>query len=408
MPPRLIYLDNGSTSWPKAPSVAQAMADAVTHPVGNPGRGQHHISQATGEVTMRLRRVLAKRINAPAPERICLSSGATASMNMALLGLLWFTPRPAGERPIVVTTSIEHNAVRRPLLHQQREGVCEIVEIPCDAEGFVEAEAVIEAATEPRCVAVVMSSCSNVLGTIQPIEAVGRGLRERALQVLLIVDAAQSMGALPMDVQAMGIDVLVFSGHKALLGPAGIGGMYLSDRAYSTTGIAGEGGPIRPTCFGGTGGTLRGSIEELNPPEMPGVFEVGTTNTVGQAGLLAALEDESMPTWEESLAQERRLLSMFLERFGGEDRVRLLGPRGVDRRHGVVSFTVSGYTAQEVSAYLESEWGIICRAGLHCAPGAHRAMGTLEQGAVRVSPGPLTTEEEMGSLIEAVEGLLES
>ncbi|VAX40292.1 Cysteine desulfurase, partial [hydrothermal vent metagenome] len=406
--PRLIYLDNGSTSWPKAPSVAHAVAEAVTHPVGNPGRGQHHLAKATGEVTMRLRRLLAERINAPSPERVCLSSGATASMNMALLGLLWFNPRPAGERPIVVTTAIEHNAVRRPLLHQQREGVCDIVEIPCDAEGFVEAEAVVEAAAAGRCVAVVMSACSNVLGTIQPIEAVGRGLRERAPGVLFIVDAAQSMGVLPMDVQAMGVDVLVFSGHKALLGPAGIGGAYLSERAYSTTGVAGEGGPIRPTCFGGTGGTLTGSLEAFNPPAMPGVFEVGTTNTIGQAGLLAALEDEGVPTGEASLAQERRLLGMFFERFGGEERVRILGPRGVDRRHGLVSFNLDGYTAQEVSTLLDTEWGIVTRAGLHCAPGAHRAMGTLEQGAVRVSPGPLTTEAEMGVLLEAVGQLLES
>lgn len=407
MPDNLIYLDNGSTSWPKAPSVARAMTDAITRPVGNPGRGQHHVSKATGEVTMRLRRALAKKINAPAPERIVLSSGSTSSTNMALLGLLWFAPKPEGERPIVVTTHIEHNAVRRPLLHQERDGVCDLVVIPCDADGFVDAEAVIEAATDPRCLAVAMTMCSNVIGTIQPIEAVGRGLRERAPHALFLADAAQAMGAMPIDVQAMCIDMLPFSGHKALLGPTGIGGMYVSERAYTTTGVAGEGGPIRPTCFGGTGGTLTGSIEEFIPSEMPGVFEVGTTNTVGQAGLLAALEDKDVPSHTESLAHERRLLGMFIERYGDDDRVRILGPLSVERRHGLVSFNLDGYTAQEVSTYLDTEWGIAIRAGLHCAPGAHRAMGTVKLGAVRVSPGPFTTETEMGTLIEAVERLLE-
>lgn len=380
------------------------MLDAINAPAGNPGRGQHQASKHAGEATARLRERVAAMVNAPSADRICLSSGSTASLNMALFGLLWYHPKPDGERPVVVTSVLEHNAVRRPLKLLKREKVCDVVEIGCSAEGFIDAEEVVAAATDPRCVAVVTNMCSNVIGTIQPTEAIGKGLRARAPHVLFIADAAQSMGALPIDVRAMCIDVLGFSGHKSMLGPVGTGGMYVSERAYVEDGELG--GPIRPTIFGGTGGTLTGSLEELNPPAMPGVFEVGTSNVVGRAGLLAALEDEGVPPQGVALAHERRLVGMFIDRFWGDERVRILGPREVGRRHGVVSFTVRDYTANEVSAYLDGECGIAVRAGLHCAPDAHRAMGTLEQGAVRVSPGPFSTDGEMGRLIGAVERLL--
>lgn len=408
MPHDLIYLDNASTSWPKAPGVGPALLDAILRPVGNPGRGQHRVSKLAGEATMRLRGAIAGLVNAPSPERICLSSGSTASLNMAILGLLWFEPKPAGERPMVVTTVLEHNAVRRPLKHLERDGVCEIVEIGCSPDGFVDPDEIVSAAADERCVAVAMTMCSNVIGTAQPIEAIGKGIRARAPHALFIADAAQAMSALPIDVQAMGIDVLAFSGHKAMLGPGGTGGMFISERAYTTTGVAGQGGPIRPVQFGGTGGSLAGSIEDLNPSELPGVFEVGTSNVVGRAGLLAAMEDEQVPAQPVALAHERRLIAMFIDRFGADERVRILGPHEVGRRHGVVTFNIEGYSPQEVSTYLDTEWGIAIRAGLHCAPAAHRAMGTLDTGgAVRASPGPFSTDAEMGTLIEAIERLLD-
>jgi selenocysteine lyase/cysteine desulfurase len=180
--------------------------------------------------------------------------------------------------------------------------------------------------------------------------------------------------------------------------------MFVSERAYC---VASPCGPMRPTRFGGTGGTLAGSIEDFNPAEMPGVFEVGTQNVVGRAGLLAAIEDKSVPPRAIALAHERRLIGMFIDRFAGDERISILGPHDVSRRHGVVSFNVDGFTPQEVSAYLDAEWAIAVRAGLHCAPSAHRAMGTLEGGgAVRASPGPFSTDAEMGRLIEAIEALL--
>ncbi|MBK7403787.1 MAG: aminotransferase class V-fold PLP-dependent enzyme [Phycisphaerales bacterium] len=265
----------------------------------------------------------------------------------------------------------------------------------------------IAAAADERCRAVAMTMCSNVVGTSQPVEAIGKGLRARAPHVLFIADAAQAMSALPIDVQAMGIDMLAFSGHKAMLGPGGTGGMFVSERAYTAEGLGGRGGPVRPTRFGGTGGTLAGSVEDFNPPALPGVFEVGTQNVVGRAGLLAALEDDKVPPQPIALAHERRLIGMFIDRFAGDDRIALLGPTAVDRRHGVVTFNVKGFSPQEVSAYLDSEWAIAVRAGLHCAPSAHRAMGTLEGGgAVRASPGPFSTDAEMGKLIGAIERLL--
>ena len=393
------------------------MLDTIKKPVGNPGRGGHRVSQHAGQVTGRLREAVAKRINAPAPERICLSSGSTESLNAAILGLLWFHPKPHAQQPVVVTTVLEHNAVRRPLKHLQRDGVCQVVEIGCNKEGFVDAQQIIEAASQPGCVAVAMTACSNVVGTAQPIETIGQGLRAQAPEVLFLVDGAQAMGALPLDVQAFGIDILAFSGHKAMLGPPGTGGMYLSDRAYTTddggegsegsAGSGGGGGPIRPSRFGGTGGTLKGSVEDFMPPEMPGAFEVGTQNIVGRTGLLAALEDPAVPSQADALAHERELIGLFLERFADDPHVKILGPAGTDRRHGVVSFTIEGYSPQEVSSLLDSEWGIAIRAGLHCAPSAHRAMGTIKTGGcVRASPGPFSTAEEMQTLIRAVEQLV--
>jgi selenocysteine lyase/cysteine desulfurase len=400
----LTYLDNASTSWPKAPAVGPAMLDAINSPAGNPGRGQHRVSRRAGEATCHLREAIASRINAGSPAQICLSSGSTASLNDAILGLLWSGEPPKGARPRVVTTVLEHNAVRRPLKHLERDGYCEVIEVGCSPDGFVDAGEVVAAAADERCCAVVMTMCSNVVGTAQPIEEIGRGLRERAAHVLFIADGAQAMGALPIDVQAMHIDILAFSGHKAMLGPGGTGGMFISDRAYRHDGTACR---IRPTRYGGTGGTLAGSVEDFNPPELPGVFEVGTQNVVGRAGLLAALEDEAVPPQEVALAHERRLIGMFIDRFGSDERVTILGPVEVDRRHGVVTFNVHGFTPQEVSGCLDGEWGIAVRAGLHCAPSAHRAMGTLEGGgAVRASPGPFSTDGEMGKLIGAIEALI--
>lgn len=401
-----IYLDNASTSWPKAPAVAQAMHEAIVHPVGNAGRGQHRASRHAGEVTAQLRQAVARMINAPSPERICLSSGSTESLNAAILGLLWYHPKSA-HKPVVVTTVLDHNATRRPLKHMQRDGLCDLVEIGCNAEGFVDAQEVIDAATDSRCIAVVMTACSNVVGTAQPIDTIGRGLAQHTPDTLFIVDGAQAMGALPIDVQQSHIDVLAFSGHKAMLGPPGTGGMYLSKQAYTTDGTAGQGGPIAPTRFGGTGGTLKGSVEDLIPSEMPGVFEVGTQNMVGRAGLLAALEDPQVPSQTDALAHERTLISLFIERFKDEPRIRILGPKTVTQRHGVVSFTIEGYTPQEISTILDGQWSIAIRAGLHCAPSAHRAMGTIDTGGcVRASPGPFSTQSDMRTLIAAVEHLL--
>lgn len=382
------------------------MLKAIEEPAGNPGRGQHHISKAAGEATRRLRQVVAARINAPTPERVCLSSGSTESINVGILGLLGFEARPASERPLAVTTVLEHNAVRRALKELEHRGVCDVAEVGCSSDGFVDPGEVVARASDERCALVAMTMCSNVIGTAQPIAEIGVGLRARAPQAIFLADAAQAMGALPIDVRAMGIDILCFSGHKALLGPGGTGGMYISERAYTLR--DGRGGPVRPTRFGGTGGTLAGSVEDLMPPELPGVFEVGTQNVAGRAGLLAAMEDPGVPASERALAHERRLVGMFINHFAGDERVRILGPRDVSRRHGVVSFTVRGLSPQEVSGLLDERWGIAVRAGLHCAPSAHRAMGTLAGGgAVRASPGPFSREEDMERLIEALGEILE-
>ncbi len=391
-----IYLDNACTSFPKAPGIDQAAAMFLREQAFNPARGGYAGAIETGRILDRLREKLAKLVGSPSPGRVVLTSGSTHAINLCALGMFEDCARAKPRR--VLVTSMTHNAITRPLARQASRGVIEIVEIPGDTQGLIEPSAIIEAIDE-RTALVCMTHASNVCGTIQPIGEVGRAIRERGLPALLLVDAAQSAGVLDLNVERDAIDLLAFSGHKGLRGPTGIGGLFVSTRAFDEKGEPSN-QRLMPVLSGGTGGN---TTEPIMPGGMPKRFEPGTPNTLGAAVLLAAVEAISDDERARSLAHERALISRLRERIGGTAGIRLVGADRVEDATPVQSIVIDGYEPTDIATILDQSFGIAVRAGLHCAPIAHATLGTLESGGtVRVSPGPHTTEQEIDHCADAL------
>lgn len=396
MTPGLVYLDNAATSWPKPPEVAAAMAAFLAESAGNPGRGSHRLAREAARVIESAREALARLVNAEKPERIVLTHGCTDAVNLAIHGRIgWRLHRPDASardaKPHVVMTCAEHNAVARTLHTYARDGEIELSVVPCDAEGFCGAGPILSACS-PRTVLVCLTHASNACGTIQPVAEVGRGLRARAPEALLMVDAAQTAGHIPIDVRRDAIDLLALAGHKGLLGPTGTGALYVGPRAFSDD----PAGPrLRCARAGGTGALAPG----LDMPEdLPDALEAGTANAVGFAGLLAAIAHRPAHAHEHEAACAAALLE-GLERL---PRVRVHGRASMSGRTPVIMFTAEGFKSRDLGALLDAEFGIAVRAGLHCAPLLHRALGTAPDGAVRASPGWATTDDDIGRLLDAL------
>jgi len=377
----MIYLDNAATSWPKPPEVVRAMAEFLERAGGNPGRSGHGLSIAAGRVVYETRESLAEFFHAPDPLRVIFTQNATYAINLVLRGLLH-----PGDR--VVTTAMEHNAVMRPLRALERQGICLTV-VPCSADGSLD-PADMRRAVEPGARLVVVIHASNVIGSLMPVESVS----EIAHQVgaLILVDAAQTAGVVPIDMQGVGIDLLAFTGHKSLYGPPGTGGLVLGDRVDVEA--------MEPLVCGGTGSR---SESEEQPDDLPDKFESGTPNGVGIAGLAAGVRFvmergiAAIRAHEMDLARE---LARGLRAIPG---VKVYGPRDARRGTAVVSFSVEGRRVSEIGLRLDEEYGILCRVGLHCAPAAHRTIGTFPEGTVRLAPGIFTTPEDIRLTLEAVE-----
>lgn len=374
-----IYLDNAATSFPKPESVYLAVEHTLRN-LGNPGRGGHGFSLAAGRLLLDVREAVATLFGIADSSRVAFTSGATEALNQALFGLL-----EPGDR--VVTSSMEHNAVSRPLRALQDRGVT-VVKVPADSKGRIDPQQVRQACGDKTRL-LALSHCSNVTGTLQPLEEILPWARSRG--ILTLVDAAQSAGLFPIDVESMGIDMLAAPGHKGLLGPAGTGFLYLC-----------EGLELRPLLYGGTGAN---SASDRQPEQMPERLESGTLNTPGLAGLLAGIEylQERGPALLR--AHEEALLGQLIEGLHRLPEVTLYGPGEAVGHGGAVSFNLAGRDPSEVGYLLEQEYGICTRVGLHCAPDAHRTIGTFPAGTVRVSPGCFTTETEIDQLLQAVAGL---
>lgn len=376
-----IYLDNAATSFPKPEGVSDRMKFYLDCVGANVNRSVYTAAQEAGLVTLTLRQRLARLFRFPEPPtHVILTPGATAALNMLISGLL----RP-GDHCIV--SSMEHNAVMRPLL--RLPGV-EVSRIPCDSRGFADVDALPGLFRENTRL-VLVAHGSNVCGAVQDAAAIGRICAARGVPFAL--DAAQTAGHLPIDFQALGLSALAVPGHKGLLGPGGVGALLLRDELAQR---------LTPLIAGGTGSA---SDSEYLPPYLPDRFESGTANLPGYYGWEAALrfvEDRGVAALRR---HEMALCTRFLDGLTDMEHLRLVGPRDPERRVGVISVDFLRRDNAEMAYELETRYGILTRCGLHCAPSAHKALGTFPQGTVRFSLGWASTEADVDAALAALRAL---
>ena len=382
-----IYLDNACTTFPKPPAVAEAMYRYLTEVGVNINRGSYESAFAAGNMVFDTREALRALFNATDCKNVVFTRNITESLNAVLKGLL----RPGDH---ILCSAMEHNAVMRPLRQLERTGVS-FDRIPCREDGSLIPEAV-EPLIRKNTKALVMMHASNVSGTIMPLLEVGEICARRG--IAFIVDTAQTAGVLPIDMQACHIDALCFTGHKGLLGPQGIGGFILAEHMI---------GLLEPLISGGTGSI---SHTEDIPAFMPDRFEAGTLNLPGIAGLKASLDWIAAREAEEPggiYAHEMTLTDRFLAGVASLPAgvLRVAGPTTCENRTGVVSLAAvdpDALDVAELAAVLDERFGIQARVGLHCAPNAHRTLGTFPAGTLRFSFGVFTTPDEIDSALDAI------
>lgn len=376
----MIYLDHAATSWPKPPEVLRAMYHFLETAGGNPGRSGHRLSIEAGRIVYDTREVIAQLFHAPDPLRVLFAPNATFALNQALYGLL-----APGDR--VITTSIEHNSVMRPLRDLDQRGV-QLTVVPCAPDGSLELEPLAKA-LQGGARLLVLNHASNVTGTITPV-AQAAALAHQA-GALVLLDAAQTAGVLPIDLPALGIDLLAFTGHKALYGPPGTGGLVLAggfDPAW-----------LNPLVRGGTGS--RSEYEE-QPTMLPDKFESGTPNGVGIAGLGAGVRWVLAQSIDAIRAHEMSLTGQLLAGLAELSQVRIYGPRSAIKQTATVSFTINGRHVSDIGLRLDEEYDILCRVGLHCSPATHRTIGTFPEGTVRLALGWSNSAAEVDAVLRAI------
>ena len=363
-----IYLDNASTSHPKPESVYRSM-DKVVRLSANPGRGGHRQTLKLDRLVFETREAVADLFGVRDSSRIVFTANATMAINIALFGLL--TP---GDR--VITSSMEHNAVTRPLRILQERGV-QVIKVSGDRSGYVDLDALRRTCLAAPTRMVVLNHCSNVTGTMQSIEELGPWCRQHG--ILFMVDGSQSAGSFPLNLDALAIDLFTAPGHKGLLGPQGTGLLYLR-----------QGVEPAPLLYGGTGGN---SHADMMPEQLPERLESGTMNTPGLAGLKAAVEYIQEIGQEHICQREQQLVKRLLDGLLALPGIEVYGPVDAARHGAAVSFNMANLDPAEVGFHLDHEFAISVRVGLHCAPDAHRTIGTYPRGTVRVSPSYLTGED---------------
>ncbi len=382
-----IYLDHAGTSFPKAPGVIEAMTEYMRHNGANVNRGGYGRAYTAEETVFETRELLCRLFHFDRPANVIFTSGITASLNFILKGFL-----KAGDH--VLVTAMEHNAVMRPLRQLETRGVT-FSRIPCSGDGRLMSES-IEPLIRPNTRAIIALHASNVCGTVMPLDKIGQICA--AHDLFFIVDSAQTAGVLPIDMKAMHIDALAFSGHKGLRGPAGIGGFLVTDRLAAL---------MEPLICGGTGSI---SHTEEMPDFLPDRFEAGTPNLPGIYGLNAALKycvRDDFRMMGQNRAQEMALTESFIQGLRSLDplqkKIRIAGPDDCAERCAVVSVQTLTIDMAEAADLLDTKFGIMARVGLHCAPNAHRVLGTYPAGTLRFSFGPENTTQEVETAISALE-----
>ncbi len=374
----VIYLDHAATSWPKPPAVGDAMLSALEIAGANPGRGSHRMAVQASRVLFEARKSISNMFGIKNANDVAFGSNTTEALNLAIQGSL-------KEGDHVIATMAEHNSVRRPLEYMRRIRNVEIDYVPVNAAGDIDLMQ-MERMFRSNTRLVVCTHSSNLLGSILPIGEIS--LLCRRHRAILLVDAAQSAGVMPVNVQQLGIDMLAFPGHKGLLGPQGTGGLYIAPEL-----------DIEPLLHGGTGS----QSEALEQPKVrPDRYEAGTPNTVGIAGLNAGVKHVLEMTPAVIYQHEWELTQHIMDGLSSVKGIRMLGPEIGQPRTGLVSFTVDGYDSAQLAFRLDRNYGIAVRSGFHCTPLAHESAGTTATGAVRASVGYNSTREHVESLVKAV------
>ena len=382
---KYIYLDNASTTFPKAPNVANAMSDYLTNYGININRGSYALAYDVEDIIYTTRQRLNTLFNGHDPSHVTFTQNVTMSLNMVIKGLL-----KAGDH--ILVSSMEHNAVMRPLTQQLDKGITFDI-IPCDVTGSIQLES-IETLIRPNTVAMIINHASNVCGTVQPIESIGAICKAHNLHFIL--DAAQTAGVIPIDVKACHINALCFTGHKGLLGPQGIGGSILTKEIAKI---------LTPLIAGGTGSF---SHLETMPTHMPDAFEAGTLNLPGIIGLNEGLSYIESVGMKNIHNHELTLTKTFLEGLRSITGINIIGKQDIQDRTAVVSITIDGMDPASIAYELESTYHIMTRVGLHCAPRAHQTLGTYPEGTVRFSFGYANTLEEVDMALSALHTILKN
>lgn len=376
-----VYFDNAATSYPKPPSVYEAVDFTLKNVGANPGRGDYALSQFASRIIFQTRKTIAGFFNISNSRNIIFTSNGTEALNLALKGLL----KPNDH---VITSSMEHNAVVRPLNSLKKTGVQETV-IQCDSYGKLKVS-LIRKELRKNTRLIVITHASNVTGTILPIEEIGELAAKNGIPFL--VDAAQTAGAIPVDVVKNRISMLACPGHKGLLGPQGTGFLYIA-----------EGLDIKPLIEGGTG-----SNSELpeQPEYLPDRFQSGTQNTPGIAGLKAGIEFINQKTIKAIKEHEDLLCENFIKRLKEISGVRIFGPLSTNDKTSLISFNVSGMDPANIANALDQKFNIMVRVGLHCSPGAHKTIGTFPDGSLRVSFSVFNTPQEIDYFIASLKKII--
>lgn len=376
----MIYLDNSATSFPKPDVVYDFMTNFYRKHGVNPGRSGFDAAVETEEIVFNTRKLLTELFNGGGdPNRLTFSYNATDSLNIVLQGL-------AEKGKHVITTMLEHNSVLRPLYCMQQQGIIDVTYIPFNKDGYVDPDD-IKKAIRPNTKFVACTHSSNVIGTIQPLKEIGKICKDNGL--IFVVDGSQGAGSVPLDMVDCGIDVYVFTGHKCLMGPTGIGGSYVR-----------EGIDIRQTRFGGTG--VRSAVK-THLEEYPYRLEAGTINLLGIAGLNAGVKWIKEQGIENIHQKEIMLWDKLRKGLQSIEGVTTYCANSIENQNPVLSFNIKGFDAGDVGTMLDVDYDIACRTGLQCAPRVHEQIGTIDiHGTVRLSVGAFTTDAEIDTAINAV------
>jgi cysteine desulfurase/selenocysteine lyase len=375
---RIIYLDNAATVFPKPPEVMGKMLDFYKRFGVNPGRSGYDLCLVGGDLINTTRQELTRFFGGTDPDRLAFAYNASDALNILIQGMV-------NKGDHVVSTVLEHNSVIRPLNHLVRDGIITVEYVPCDGDGRVSPNEIARRFRKETKL-VVVNHGSNVIGAVQPVAEIGRLCRERGAR--FVIDSAQTAGVIPINVQEMCVDAIAFTGHKSLLGPTGIGGLYVS-----------EGVDVRQTRAGGTG--VR-SAYPYHLEEYPFRLEVGTNNVLGIIGLHLAQEYLATKGLGNIYNHEMELFKILQEAILEIEGVTVHGTTQLEHRLPVMSFSIKGQDAADTGTLLDADHDIATRTGLHCAPLIHEHMGTTPRGTVRMSIGPSNTREDVDAAIEAV------